>query len=130
MQCDLIENDFCKLWIEGEVLCCKFQPYLEIDMPVIKKCVSERISFTNGTSYTMLADIKYLKYFTSDAKEYLASKEGCKDLLAIAFLVSTQIEKFMIKLFIEVNHPNVPCAVFADKKQALEWLSLNNIKGT
>ena len=123
MQTNFIENDFCKQWVEGDTLCCIFRPYLEIDIAIIKKCVADRISLTSGVSHTMLADVKNLRYFTSEAKEYFASPEGSKDLQAIAFLVSTQIEKFIIKLFIEVNRPAIPCKIFSNKEEALEWLA-------
>lgn len=128
MTVNYIENDFCKLWLEDDVLFCRFQPYLDIDISVIKKCVTDRINLSAGLPRVMLADVKYLKFFNSDAREFLASTEGSKDLLAIAFLVNTQIEKFIIKLFIEVNSPSIPCAIFTDKAEALKWLSFYQIK--
>ena len=127
MKAELIENDFCKQWMNEDMLCCVFQPYLDINASIIKKCVSDRVRLTAGKPYTMLAEVRYLKSFSSDAREYFASREGSQDLLAIAFLVSTQIEKFMIRLFIELNRPPVPCHIFSNKDEAIEWLNQHKI---
>ena len=128
MQSNFIENDFCKQWLDDEMLYCIFRPYLEIDINVVKKCVTDRKILTAGISYKMFADVKNLRYFTSEAKEYFASSEGSAGLEAIAFLVNTQIEKFIIRLFIEVNRPPIPCKIFSGKEEALEWLSFNRAK--
>jgi hypothetical protein len=123
-----IENGFCKQWIEKDIIHCRFQPFLEIDLPTMKKCIADQLTITENIPMAMLADVRYLKYFNSEAREYLASPDGSKHLLAAAFLVATQIEKFLIRLFIEVNHPAVPCKIFTERKDAIEWLEFYNIK--
>jgi hypothetical protein len=122
MEPNLQENDYCKLWIDNNILFCRFQPYLEINMKVIQQCVADRIRYTAGKSYPMLADVKYLKFFTVDAREYFATREACYNIQAIAFLVNTHIEKFLVHAFIEINTPPIPCSIFTEKKAALDWL--------
>jgi hypothetical protein len=70
----------------------------------------------------MLSDISNLKYITKEAREYLASADGIKNLTICAYVATTQIEKFLWEMFLKINRPPIPSRLFINKWEALAWL--------
>lgn len=119
---DQFENDYCKMAIKEGVIYCTFAPFLEITLKVAVSMVSDRIKFSKRKSYPMFTDISNLKYINREAREFLAGKEGIRQLSACAYLASTQHERFLWEMFLKINRPAVPSRIFTDKKDAITWL--------
>jgi len=118
------ENDFCRMEIKKEILHCVFFPFLLIDERVAEIIVRDRIKFSKGKPYRMLMDISNLKYITREGREYLASEIGIKNIIAGAYVATSQNEKLLWNMFLNINRPATPSQIFEDKKEALKWLEL------
>jgi hypothetical protein len=70
-----------------------------------------------------LIKIKAIRESTKDARDFLASKEGCVGLSAGAICVDSILENVIATLFIYLNKPIIPTKVFTDEEKAKEWLA-------
>jgi len=122
------ENKYCKMWIQDQTLFCIYAPFLEINLEVAKAWVQSRNEFIEGNSFTMLLDISNLKFITREAREFLASEDGNKNIIAGAYIASTRNEKFLWEMFLKINRPPIPSKIFVDKQEALEWLKVSTHK--
>ena len=122
MQIDKFENEYTKIWIKDGILYSIYFPNLKITLDIAKKCVHDRIEFTKGISYPMLADIRNIRSTDKDARDYLSKGESTLFIEAGAFVIKTQIEKILGNMFIKVSKPIVPAKLFTEEKAALQWL--------
>lgn len=110
------------MWIQDQTLFCIYAPFLEINLDIAKAWVQSRDKFTKGKCFPLLLDISNLKFITREAREFLASKEGNKNIIAGAYIASTRNEKFLWEMFLKINRPPIPSKIFVEKQEALEWL--------
>lgn len=116
------ENEYTKMWIEDGVLYTTYSPNLSVTLDIAKQCIADRLKFTNGESYPMLCDIRNIKETDPHARSYMSKGDGIKDISAGAFIVKTQLEKFLFNTFFRLNKPPLPGRIFTDTKEALAWL--------
>ena len=93
-----------------------------IDLDIAQKAVKSRLLFFNEKKYPCLIRISSIKDTTKEARDFLASKNGCEGFTAGAFLVESIIENIMASMYIYLNKPVVPMKVFKDSEKAKEWL--------
>lgn len=117
----ILETKYVKLWIEDGILFCRFTENLNVDLDIVKSSVESRINFSKGISYPLLIDMKGVRSFTKEAREY-AGKEGIKLVKAGALVVDSALTKMLVNLFLLINKPNVPTKLFTDENEAKEWL--------
>ena len=116
------ENAYTKMWIDNGILVCNYTPGLIITLDIARECIAERLKFTKGETYPMLCDIRTVKKTYSDARKYMSKDDGVKCISAGAFMVKTQIEKFLANAFLKINKPPLPAKLFTDTKEAVKWL--------
>lgn len=121
-QAKFIENEYSKMWIQDGVLYVKYRPYLDVTLEIAKICVQDRIKLCNGKTYPMLADGRAIKSFDKDARVYLTEEDAIKYLSAGAFLIKTQIEKFIGNIWFRIDKPPLPARLFTDENEAIKWL--------
>lgn len=117
----ILENEFTRLEMQNGYLIinwkCKF-----LDANVCKKLVSDRRALTKGVAYPALLKIKSLNDSTKEARDFLASNEGCEGLKAVAIFVDSVAEDMMANLFVQLNKPVIPVKIFNDEEKAKQWL--------
>ncbi len=118
---NILETKYVKIWIEEGILYCTFAKDLDVDIEIAKSSVESRINFSKGISYPLLVDMKGIRSFTKEARDY-AGKEGAKLIKAGALVVDSALTKTLGNLFLLINKPNVPTKLFTDEKEAKEWL--------
>lgn len=119
---EIFENEYSKMWIEDGILYVKYVPYIVVTLDIAAKSVSDRLEFCKGKTYPMLGDSRVIKDIDKSARAYLATEEAVKGISAGAFLIKTQIEKFVGNLWLKVDKPKVPARLFVDEQEAIEWL--------
>ncbi|MES2286254.1 MAG: hypothetical protein V4547_11240 [Bacteroidota bacterium] len=118
---NILETKYVKIWIADGILYCTFANDLDVDIEIAKSAVESRINFSKGISYPLLVDMKGIRSFTKEARDY-AGKEGARLIKAGALVVDSALTKTLGNLFLLINKPNVPTKLFTDEKEAKEWL--------
>lgn len=119
---NILETKYVEIWIEEGILFCRYADNLNVDLDIVKSIVESRINFSKGISYPVLIDVKGVRSFTKEARDYGGGNEGVRLVKAGAFVVDSALTKMLINLFLLINKPNVPTKLFTDEKEAKEWL--------
>jgi len=117
----LLENEYSKIELEDDIIIITWKS-LFIDLPVMKQIVNNRLKVTGDKKYPVLVKIKSIKDSTKEARDFLASEQGAKNVLAVAIHVDSIFENMIASLFIYLNKPIVPVQIFKDEEKAKEWL--------
>ncbi len=99
-----------------------------IDISLVRKVKKYHLEIMDGKSYPMLADIKSVRDTTKEARDFLASKEGCEGLTAIAIMINSPVSKMIANFFIKASRPVIPTTMFTDERAAKKWLTQYIIK--
>jgi hypothetical protein len=116
-----VETPYLKIWHRENFLHCVYADDLVVDLTVAQLCVAERIRFSKGKSYAVFVDMRGIKMVHKDAREHLA-KEGSELVLAGALLINSPLSRALGNIFLTINKPRVPCRLFTDESNAIEWL--------
>ncbi len=117
----LFENDEIKYELENEILVSTWK-FESLDKTLIQKILKIRLDILKGNTYPFLLNIKSLKNSTKEARDILASKEGCQGALCSAVLISSPASRMISNFFIGSSRPAVPVKMFTDEIDALKWL--------
>jgi hypothetical protein len=100
-----------------------YAPKLEIDLPIAKELIENRLSFTGGKPAYALIDFTNVKSVTKEARDYMNRPDGgLRGILAGAFLSNNVVATMFINLYLKVNKPPVPAKFFTVRYEALRWL--------
>ena len=116
-----VETPYMKIWIEENILHCKYAEDSHINILIARHCVQARLSFSQGISYSCFVDMRGVKSATKEAGEYLAN-EGAKLITAGALLIHSPLTRALGNIFLLINKPNVPGKLFTDEREAIIWL--------
>jgi len=117
------ENKYFFLEIRNCILFLEYKDDLVITLPIAKEIVANRIKFQQQANYSIIPMIVKLKikYAHKNAREYLAM-EGSEGLTATAFISNSLVTKTLLKVFLTVEKPTIPIAVFEDEQSAISWI--------
>lgn len=115
-------NEWLEFWISDEILFGRYHDQAYIDLAAAKKILADRISFCNGKSYPSLVDARKVRYWTREARSFMASPENNKYFKAIGVLVDSKAAEIMLKYYMYFNKPAVPTKPFRDENEAIRWL--------
>jgi hypothetical protein len=116
-----LENPYVTMWLEGEILCCKYASNLHVSLDVAKSVVEGRIFFSEGKSYPLLVDMSGIKSTTREAREYLATI-GSTLAKAAALITGSSFNRMLGNVFLTIDKPAVPTRLFTNEEKAKEWL--------
>ena len=106
--------------VDGIILC-----VLEsetVDLSIAKMAVAYRVKLFGDKDYPIIVSIKNVKHITKEARDYLASKDGCSKTKAVAIFIDSIVMSVIANFFLQINKPLVPTKLFTDKISAIEWL--------
>ena len=123
MEVAIFENNHLFLEIRNGILFGEYKNSLSITLPIAQEMVSKRLEFQRQNNYNIIPMIAQLniKYFHKEAREYLAA-EGSKGLNAAAFITTSLVSRILIKIFLKVEKPPIPIAVFENEASAIAWI--------
>lgn len=93
-----------------------------VDLSIAKMAVAHRVKLFGDKDYPILVSVKNVKYITKEARDYLASKEGCNKIKAGAILIDSIVMSVIANFFLQISKPLVPTKLFTDRVRAIEWL--------
>jgi len=119
----LVETKYAFFWFDNGILFACYRPNIVIDINVAKQIVAERLNFSNGKDWPLLADIRQLLHVDFVARKYLAgSVDATKNISAGAILGDSLISRFAGNIFLKIDKPKIPSKFFTDEKKAISWL--------
>ncbi|HKC67308.1 MAG TPA: STAS/SEC14 domain-containing protein [Bacteroidia bacterium] len=119
--------------IEDGILFVQYSKNLNITLDIAKICVYERLKLSDGKNYPMLADIRNIKNTDHDAKNYIAQGDGTKGIIAGAFIVKNEFNRFLATIFINlslIKTPKLPAKLFSNEEDAIQWLQQFKVTAT
>lgn len=115
------ETPYITMWINDNILCCRYANDLHVSLEVAKSCVEARIFFSKGKSYPLLIDMKGVKSSTWAARQYLATI-GATRVTAGAMITGSRLNRTLGNAFLILDRPRVPTKLFTNELKAREWL--------
>ncbi|MDX2188515.1 MAG: hypothetical protein SFY32_01515 [Bacteroidota bacterium] len=119
-----LENDYVRLELIDGILHVTFKKNAYITLQIAKEIVNQRLIFMGSNNLPSLGKDEGLKGMDKEARDYLSSEEGIKQLKASALIVSSVFNKLLANFFIKVNFISlkIPVRVFTEENEALQWL--------
>jgi hypothetical protein len=87
-----------------------------------KEIVKVRQEFANYMPVVALIYNQGVVKMDKKAREYFASSEGIKGIIAAAIVVGSPFTSFLANFFVSVNKTKMPVRIFSNPKDALKWL--------
>lgn len=117
----ILEHEFGRIELQEGIMIANWN-FDFVDLTVAKKSVAVRMAVMDDKKYPFLIRVRSLKGSTKEARDYLASAEGCQGFAAAAFCVDSAVKNVIVSLYLYLNKPVVPTKMFNDERKALEWL--------
>lgn len=118
----LFESNELKFELEDGIIMGTFK--LEsVDLEIAKKVTNHRLEIQKGKSYPLLSNIKTIKSSTKQARDFMASKEGCDGVIVAAVLIDSPLSRIIGNFFINISKPYVTTKIFTDEIDAKKWLA-------
>lgn len=115
------DGEVCEIWLEDGIVYF-VSKVEEMDISVAKTITKERINLVGDKDYPILGDYLKVKNVTKEARDFMASKEGTKNIKAIAALINSPVGRIIGNFYIRISKPPFAFKIFTDKEKALEWL--------
>lgn len=109
------------------ILIVTYKPGIQINQEVAKEIVSTRLSFTGNKRIPCMILSQGVVSMDKPAREYLASTEATKGLLATAIIVDSPFSSFLGNFFHKVYKTKMPVKIFSSIPQAKKWLQQFNV---
>lgn len=121
----IFETTYVFYEISDGVLKAKYKPGTYIDVGIAKQIVEERNEVVKNKSMPVIIYDEGIMNITTEARNYLASKEANKHLKAGAIINKSAITSVLGNFFINMNKPSLPAKLFRTEEQAIKWLKDN-----
>lgn len=96
-----------------------------VDLEAAKSAVNFRLKNFGHKEFPLLIYSNKIKHLTKEARDYLASKEGCQKIKSCAIITNSIVTRVIANFFLQINKPIVPTKLFTDEKNAIKWLTKN-----
>lgn len=118
----LLENDLIIFEISDGIMIGTFKTEL-VDLSIAKKITDYRLDLQKEVSYPLISNITHVKNSTKEARDFLASEEGCKGVVAAAILIDSVVGSMIGNFFVRISKPLVPTRLFTNEDEAKKWHS-------
>ena len=117
----MVDGTYAKMWISHGIFYFVYKEIDEIDGPMAKTIVSERLQLQNENSYPIFCDLRGVTTAQKQARDYLAI-EGGNLTKALALLVEDELAMKVARLYVKASEPPYPTRIFTDRDKALSFL--------
>jgi len=117
-----LDTPYVYLELEDDLLIGYYKKDKKIDLAAAKQIVRDRLALAGDQPVLALAINLGVKNMTKDARDYLASEEGVKKVIAGAIIVGSPVGSFIGNWYLSISKPLVPSRIFTRKEAAIKWL--------
>lgn len=118
---DSYKDDHVAFEFVDEILVATFLKK-EIDLDAAKYLVKKRYEFIGENKFMTMIDFHQVKFTSKEARSYFSGERSTKNILAMAVLVRSILQRTVSSFFIKLNKPKYPVKIFVDKNDAINWL--------
>lgn len=94
-----------------------------VELETVQSAVTYRLRNFGHKEFPLLIYSNKVKHMTKEARDYLASEEGCQKIKSCAIITNSIVTRVIANFFLHINKPLVPSKLFTDEKSAKQWLS-------
>lgn len=120
------EDEYSKIELRNDGIVIGEFKAVDIDIETAQQVVKNRVAVCGEKPRPILIDMRNVKSVTKEARDYLASEDGSRMLVATALFVESSFSSFIANSFVRINfiRPLLPLKVFSskDRTKAMEWL--------
>lgn len=116
-----IETKHVSFEIKNGILIAKYTANTNLTLDVAKEVLKTRIQYQEGTSLLIYIETDGLKDSSKEARDFLA-KKGCDNMIAVAILTSSTLERLIGNFYLNFSNPIVLTKLFSSKEDAFKWL--------
>jgi len=117
-----LDTPYVYLELEDDLLIGYYKKDKKIDLDAAMQIVRDRLAFTKEHPVVALAVNLGVRNITKEARDYLASKDGVKNVIAGAIIVGSPVGSFISNWFLSLSKPLIPSRAFTKKEAAIKWL--------
>lgn len=127
MELESFENEYTKMQFVKGVLLIEYKTKLIIDLEVAKKCVADRLLFSKGKRYPIVADMRNVIRTSKEAKQFLSTNAAIEGISAGGFVAQNHFERLLgsvfLSLYVNFNPTKPPVKIFSSVEEAINWAS-------
>ena len=117
-----LDTPYIHLVEQDKILIGTYAKGIRINLDMAKEIVRVRLSFTGNTKMAAIIRSQGVVSIDKASREYLASAEATRGLLATAIIVQSSFSSFLGNFFLLVNSTNMPVRIFTSEEKAKKWL--------
>ena len=119
----VLDTAYVRYELDDDLLIGWYKKGLKITLPVAKEVVKTRLEFTNYKPVVALVYNLGVISFNKEARDYLASDEGVRCIIAGAIVLDSPVGSFFGNFYIAVSKPKIPSRIFSKTDAAIKWLN-------
>jgi hypothetical protein len=108
--------------LKGDLIKIRFRENIDVELEDIKKLQEPKTRLTGGRPYYQLVVSPRFASVSKEAREFSASPEANKGVLAKAVVTKSLGMRLVVNFFISINKPPVPHRAFTKEEDALAWI--------
>ena len=118
----ILDTPYVYYELQDDLMIGTYKKDLKINLEIAKEIVKVRQEFANHSPVLGLIYNQGVIKMDKKAREYFASDEGVKGIIAAAIVVGSPFTTFLANFFVSVNKPKMPVRVFSNAADARKWL--------
>ena len=118
-----LDTPYVHFELRDDLLIGTYKKGLKVTLEIAKEIVKTRLEFTDYKPKLTLALNQGVISMTKEARDYLASDEGIRGVLAGAIVLDSPVGSFLGNFYLLVSKPKVPARIFTKNEEAIKWLS-------
>jgi hypothetical protein len=115
-------QQYADTYLKDEIIFMIIKSGTFVTLEIAREIIMERYKLNNGVSYPMLVDIRGIKGATKEARMYIASEYGSKNVKARAVIVQSKLQVIAVNFYINFDKPLIDTKFFFSEKEAVCWL--------
>ena len=118
-----LDTKYVRFELEDDLLTGHYKKDLRINLEIAEAVVKARLEFTEYKPVLALAINEGVVSMNKEARDFLASDEGVKCVIAGAVVnANNPVAVFFVNFYLAVARPKVPARMFTTKEAAIKWL--------
>ena len=118
----VLDTPYVHYELHGDLMIGAYKKDLKINLDMAREIVKIRQELANYTPVVALIYNQGVVKMDKKAREFFASDDGVKGIIAAAIVVGSPFTTFLANFFVSVNKPKMPVRVFSSEADALKWL--------
>lgn len=122
MRTVLYDDNFILMELQGDNIPIGTFKFETLDIDAARHIVAKRLEVMKYEPCVTIADIRNVKHTTKEARDFLASEQGCEGIIATAIIIDSPLGTMLGNFYMVINKPLRPVKLFTEIKKSKKWL--------